>query len=720
MSEPLNSENITLKIVSENDANVQQDVDATEIETEKEHTPNILSVDGYTPTNNDDAKNILKTKQRSDLIDKYFMYYVTKSLIGKNKVNEKRGDMFKKYISKNDNNNKDLINIIESNKSRVRHIIRGGALKPKGQSSQRPSLIEKTRSKTVGTHIKKHISMSNCKDLFEPCYIGDKPISEYVSYYNLSNRENQNNTFTKKNDSSILESTLKNIINNVNKDTDVESLITQIRIEYTNNIETDSKQMILLNFEDDSFKAVIKISEQHIEIINKWYEICNQVMEIEETNIRIPNIINNSDISPILCKNIHCKHKDLFIKSYVPEILNNITIQNNIRTMESQMSIFNPKDTHVCIIKKSQTISDLNISIPKNMIYNEEYFYKKGNNVILCPKYNKSSINTDDSKNKVGLQGGTIKQNGLNRVNREFEVLNSTKSEESNNFFTVPKLIPENTYGTESDTFSIVNSFPTVVEDGYVAYNSEYDCLNPAFGSNMEMLEYKLNDDVESITSKLIIVLINPLFLQTLIVVEPDLLTLETIFEYTEYGFIELFTVKITNEEITELIKKQYDAVIFNNIDEINQVLLSTSQFIEFIKNKQHNDEPLLEEEKSVKQYLSKYFEISNDINKKMKASALYDTITRSDLCKIDKLKVSGFKNRLSTYLKDLGLQKKRYNDGYYYYGIVSRDLISPQSNVTDSREIRTIDDIKNDRAMLTSEMSKNCYDFFTVKKINN
>ena len=44
--------------------------------------------------------------------------------------------------------------------------------------------------------------------------------------------------------------------------------------------------------------------------------------------------------------------------------------------------------------------------------------------------------------------------------------------------------------------------------------------------------------------------------------------------------------------------------------------------------------------------------------------------------CKVVKIendKMSGFRTRLSKYLKDIGLKKKRYNDGFYYYGIVDR-----------------------------------------------
>lgn len=43
----------------------------------------------------------------------------------------------------------------------------------------------------------------------------------------------------------------------------------------------------------------------------------------------------------------------------------------------------------------------------------------------------------------------------------------------------------------------------------------------------------------------------------------------------------------------------------------------------------------------------------------------------------LDNIISNSFKNRLSRYLKDLGLLKKRYNDGYYnYYGIIINNLI--------------------------------------------
>lgn len=47
--------------------------------------------------------------------------------------------------------------------------------------------------------------------------------------------------------------------------------------------------------------------------------------------------------------------------------------------------------------------------------------------------------------------------------------------------------------------------------------------------------------------------------------------------------------------------------------------------------------------------------------------------------------KLNGFRNRFSKYLKDILLNKKRYNDGYYYYGIRLKQDSDYNQKLTDS-----------------------------------
>ena len=72
---------------------------------------------------------------------------------------------------------------------------------------------------------------------------------------------------------------------------------------------------------------------------------------------------------------------------------------------------------------------------------------------------------------------------------------------------------------------------------------------------------------------------------------------------------------------------------------------------------------------------------------------------------------MAGFKNRLSNYLKELNLQKKRYSDGYYYYGIVKKTLV--KDNKKEFRQITDITDIIEERNNLFGEMTGE--DFYKI-----
>lgn len=511
-------------------------------------------------------------------------------------------------------------------------------------------------------------------------------------------------------------------LNNINNDKTNKSHIYNFYTDNTDKTDKtdkdDSRKLFLLNFEDDTFRAVIKIDNKYIEIINKWYSNCGQIMDLEETYLKVPIFITDNDISKILYRNINCKYKDLFINSYVPEILRNIDIQQRIASIESQMSIIdNTKINPTSMDNNARPITDLtkNIKIPTNLSYTEDYFYKKEKKLILVPKYkkkNKTNVEVNNNANVVDISGNTNFVCSSMLPDCEINKIKEKPNTDSGSFLFPLKSthIPLRTLQKDINPNIKVDLNPK--NECFKAYNYDYDCLKPPFGSNAMKLCSDFNDDTNAnanvMLSKLIIVLIN-VFYQTMIIVDPDLLTLETIFECTEYGFTELFTVKVknTDEEIEAFIKKQYDRVIFNNIEELTQALLSTSQFIEFIKNKQERSGPLVEEEKSVKEYLKNYFVISEDINKKMKASSLFDIVTKSDLCKIDKSKFQGFKNRLSNYLKEIGLQKKRYNDGYYYYGIIEKELTSYKSSRLYSSKILAIDDIIKEREMMNREITE-------------
>lgn len=89
---------------------------------------------------------------------------------------------------------------------------------------------------------------------------------------------------------------------------------------------------------------------------------------------------------------------------------------------------------------------------------------------------------------------------------------------------------------------------------------------------------------------------------------------------------------------------------------------------------------PLEKEKRLILYYINSNYCVSSNIDKRIKVSILQD-----DVQKELKINDANLKYRFASILMELGLQKKRYSDGMYIYGI------EPKSNmkVVDKEEIR-------------------------------
>lgn len=76
-------------------------------------------------------------------------------------------------------------------------------------------------------------------------------------------------------------------------------------------------------------------------------------------------------------------------------------------------------------------------------------------------------------------------------------------------------------------------------------------------------------------------------------------------------------------------------------------------------------------EQQKIKQFVETNYTISTDIDKRMKANDLYKELV-NHLC-ISYDQAVAFKKRAAGCLLELGLQKKRFSDAYYYYGIIKK-----------------------------------------------
>jgi hypothetical protein len=455
------------------------------------------------------------------------------------------------------------------------------------------------------------------------------------------------------------------------KITNIDNVIGKLRVDYEEkNMFTNIKKrnIILLNFEDDTMRPVLKIEDKYIDIIKNWYNDCDLILDIEETNVSIPENITLQDVSGVLFEDINYKYKDEYLYNYIPIVINKLISKRTIKELERKY-FFKPNKETCIIVNKSQIKNFMDL---KNM---DDITCMKSNNKlkelgIEIPNNIEPNLLNNENKNIATCNNHMIPIPGsIQRIDPEI----LTKKYTLNN-----PHIQERDVDILIEPYNSQNGFDIMIRDKEGkdipgCYNNKYDCLNIEFADNSQEYDISSEDDKKNKT-ECIYVLINDKFLQTLTIKNPDQSIAYILKNHPEFGFVKLFNFSTGNNDIINFIEREFNKATFNDSEEVNKKILVTSQYIDFA-NKQ-NDSNILasSEENQVKKFLNSKYTINDDVNNKMKASTLYDIIINSKAVKIENDKVAGFRTRLSKYLKDLGLQKKRYNDGFYYYGIVDKE----------------------------------------------
>ena len=491
----------------------------------------------------------------------------------------------------------------------------------------------------------------------------------------------------------IMTSVLKDVVSGEIKT--IDCAIAKLRVDFEGkNLFTNAnkKNIILLNFEDDTIKPVIEIEEKYMKIINKWYESCNLILDIEKTNSSIPETITVQDVSGVLFNEINHKHKDEYLYKYLPLIINNIISNRSIRDLERKYFSKIPNkipSSNNFVNQTNETniiYENLGIKIPQNLLNNNESDDKKNNDKYF----------TFQSGSIYNNFGGTI--GGIIRT-IDPEILPKKEYNQSiTHLCSYGTVVPDSIEKIEFEPYNKIYEDTKLIQDDkdpkkiVFSYNHDFNVLNPKFGDASYITDdLYSNEKVKPNTStESIYIIYNSKFLQSLCIVNPSSDVLYILQKHTEFGFIKLFSLVTSNTDIAQFVKNEFDKFQFNDIDELNQKLNVTSQYIEFLNKHNNLSINISSEELQVKKYIESTFLIDNDINHKMKASILHDVIINSKIVKIEESKINGFKNRLSKYLKDLGLEKKRYNDGFYYYGIRNKFLnsISNKPNIIDYNKL--------------------------------
>lgn len=496
-----------------------------------------------------------------------------------------------------------------------------------------------------------------------------------------------------------LEEVVTEILNEVvnSNITTIENVIGKLRINYEEKklfSNMNKRTIILLIFEDDTMRPVLKIKDKYMECIERLYKECDLLLDIEETNVSIPENITSKDVENVLFQDINYKYKDEYLNNYIPLVINNIISQRTIKEQERKYFTLKPQ-SQIKPEKYSYKESDA------KPIYtsNKGHFFKCApDKFLLDEKEHVSqtftsfkSINNIDTFNVFKQDPFTelstresekLKQLGI-FIPENITNININQNKKD----TIKQIELKTTYYT-LDSFGERDVENDDCKDAYgekdensnilfMAYNNEYNCLHPSLANSCEKIEDYVIKELKPLKIESIYVILNDKFLQTQTIKNPDENMLYVLENHLEFGFVKLFSFPTKNQDIVHFIEREFNKVLFNDVEELNKKLLLTSQYVDFSNQQMDSNNVALTEELQVKKFLESKYNINNEINDKMKASTLYDIIINSNIVKIDKNKIAGFRTRLSKYLKDLGLQKKRYNDGFYYYGIVEKTPVN-------------------------------------------
>ena len=443
---------------------------------------------------------------------------------------------------------------------------------------------------------------------------------------------------------------------------------------------TAGKRIILINYEDDATRPIIEMEYKKMKIVERWHEMCDIFIEFEMTEQLIPIEVGHEKLQNILYYDLNYSMKDEFVNSYLPLIFNQITSLDKINKFEKK---FEKKNCDApCIINK-----ECNEEIPReNKLYVTQKEVKNNKNLKYNEILKKYGIKIPDN-----IIPNNIIPSNVSCLNPFEKITNSSKivkpythaqyvtcnlndndnNDKNKDKFTTKKYIFE----TQENVSEISN-----IE----CYNFEYNVLSPSFSNNAYQLDncatYDLSElsKIQSSGEKQInlknvdiyVIMYNIKYNKSFIIKNPSEDEIDLIENCDKYGFVNITNIQTNNNEILELTNNTFGLSEFNSVNELNLKLNAFAENIEYIYKHVKLNDSFMTEENKVKTFIHNNFTIDNNIENRMKSSLLYDKIIDSKI--INRENIPSFKIRLAKYLQNMNLEKKRYSDGIYYYGIKS------------------------------------------------
>lgn len=227
-----------------------------------------------------------------------------------------------------------------------------------------------------------------------------------------------------------------------------------------------------------------------------------------------------------------------------------------------------------------------------------------------------------------------------------------------------------------------INSRRLTYEDLLPIENKDIRSLPPLLNIDTFMCNYIRTPPIIPLCDDNIYIMFNSLYNIAIVIdSSEDKINVKSVIKtFPEFNIIITYSSTDLIKPNIDNLKTFFHKISFSNIDEIKK---KNDAFIN-LYNISSNDELNIEnitknnEKKRIKNFIEWHYTLSSDPDKKMKANDLYKEII-NHMC-ISANESSVFKKRLAGYLIEFKLQKKRFSDAYYYFGIIHKDktTVSP------------------------------------------
>lgn len=134
--------------------------------------------------------------------------------------------------------------------------------------------------------------------------------------------------------------------------------------------------------------------------------------------------------------------------------------------------------------------------------------------------------------------------------------------------------------------------------------------------------------------------------------------------EFPEFQIVREY--KELSQSKHEILKEYFTKNMYNELDVINKKLTAFENLYDIT-----NTDPNEEQKAKILCYIKTYYNISTQAEKRIKVSTLLEEVEKD----LNITNTTNLKYRFASMLAELGLQKKRYSDGMYIYGLESKSM---------------------------------------------